>query len=192
VVIDESDRTHRRAIVNAGAPWSAGVAVLIVGAGLTAPPALAKCGSNCKKVIASEFKACKTACSKDKVCKKACTDEKKADAVACKAATNPAPPDCGEATTTTTSTTRPLSLCTTTTIPLCGPGPSPPYTCSVFGACPGGQTCQSDGTGGCGCVGPPPACGNAGVFFCRTGTCPAGQTCQTVCGGDGNLSCQCH
>lgn len=95
------------------------------------------------------------------------------------------------AATTTTSTTRPLNLCTTTTIPLCGPGP-PPHTCPPnFGACPGGQTCQTDATG-CSCVGPPPACDSAGVFFCGTGTCPAGQACQTVCGADGNLSCQCH
>ncbi len=104
------------------------------------------------------------------------------------------PQDCGTCTTTTTSTTttmtRPLSFCTTTTIPLCGPG-SPPQTCPPnFAACPGGQTCQTDPTG-CSCVGPAPACSDAGVFFCSSGTCPAGQTCQTVCGADGNLSCEC-
>jgi hypothetical protein len=93
-------------------------------------------------------------------------------------------------TVTTTSTTRPLNNCTTTTIQLCGNG-SPPQTCSPPPAgCPGGQTCQTDSTG-CSCVGPAPTCDNAGVFFCSTGTCPAGQTCQTVCGADGNLSCQC-
>jgi hypothetical protein len=100
------------------------------------------------------------------------------------------PEDCGTCPPTTTTTTmRSLFLCTTTTIPLCGPGPIP-HTCSSFGACPGGQTCQTDPSG-CSCVGPAPACGDAGVFFCSTGTCPAGQGCQTVCGADGNLSCQC-
>jgi hypothetical protein len=95
-----------------------------------------------------------------------------------------------EATITTTSTTRPLALCTTTTVQMCGNG-SPPHTCAPFGACPGGQTCQTDASG-CSCVGPAPPCSGAGVFFCSVGTCPAGQTCQTVCGADGNLSCQCH
>jgi hypothetical protein len=73
---------------------------------------------------------------------------------------------------------------------MCGNGP-PPHTCAPFGACPGGQTCQTD-VSGCSCVGPPPPCASAGVFFCSVGTCPAGQACQTVCGADGNLSCQCH
>jgi hypothetical protein len=30
------------------------------------------------------------------------------------------------------------------------------------------------------------------VFFCAVGTCPPGEACQTVCGADGNLSCQCR
>src|SRR5262249_46044311 len=94
------------------------------------------------------------------------------------------------ATTTTTSTTRPLNLCTTTTIMLCGPGPAP-HAGSAAGACPRGQPCQSDASG-CSCVGPPPACGNAGAFFCSVGTCPPGATCQTVCEADGNVSCGCQ
>jgi hypothetical protein len=64
-------------------------------AGLTASPALAKCSKDCKKQIASEYKACKTGCAKDKTCRKGCIDEKKADAATCKAAANPTPPNCG-------------------------------------------------------------------------------------------------
>ena len=63
-------------------------------------PALAKCSKVCVKAIVSEAKTCAKACPKGKAgkqCKKACTAEKKADTKACKAATNPTPPGCGEA-----------------------------------------------------------------------------------------------
>src|SRR6266478_6405314 len=90
------DAPAPRAILKAGVPWFAGLAMLLVGAGLTASPALAKCRSDCKKHIVAEAKACKSGCCKDKVCKKACRDEKKSDKAACTAATNPMPPSCGE------------------------------------------------------------------------------------------------
>ncbi|PYP65748.1 MAG: hypothetical protein DMD36_18725 [Gemmatimonadetes bacterium] len=75
-----------------------GLAVLVFGASLVGSPALAKCGKDCKKPIAAEFKACKGACAKGtpgKACKKECKDENKAEKKACKAATNPTPPTCG-------------------------------------------------------------------------------------------------
>jgi hypothetical protein len=75
-----------------------GLAVLVFGASLVGSPALAKCGKDCKKAIAAEFKTCKGACAKGtagKACKKECKDENKAEKKACKAATNPTPPTCG-------------------------------------------------------------------------------------------------
>lgn len=69
---------------------------LVLGAGVMGSSALAKCTKECKQAISSEFKACKTACGKDKVCKKACTDDKKDSSAACKVATNPTPPFCGD------------------------------------------------------------------------------------------------
>jgi hypothetical protein len=89
-----------------GVPWFVGLAAVFVAAGLTVSPALATCGKDCKTLIKTEFKACKTACPKGsagKACK-ACSDEKKADVATCKTATNPTPPSCGETTTTTTTT----------------------------------------------------------------------------------------
>src|SRR6266567_3334067 len=102
-------------MMKAGVPSSVGLAMLLVGGGLTASPALAKCRSDCKKQIVAEAKACKSGCGKDKVCKKACRDEKTSDVAACKAATNPTPPDCGETTTTTTTSTSAVTSSTTTT-----------------------------------------------------------------------------
>jgi len=92
------------------------LAGLILGAGLMASPVLAKCSKQCKAAIGTEFKGCK----------KACTDEKKSDLAACKAATDPTPPLCGEAPTTTTitTTTTTTTITTTTTLPVvCGAAP---------------------------------------------------------------------
>lgn len=81
---------------------TAGVFALVglaFGAGLMGSPALARCGRDCTRAIAVEFKACKVPCPKGragKACKTTCKDEKKADTAACKAATNPTPPGCGE------------------------------------------------------------------------------------------------
>src|SRR5438876_2174961 len=78
----------------------------LIAAGLVGSPALAKCGKDCKQLIATEFKACKSACRRrraGKACRKTCTHEKKANGKACKAATSPTPPDCGRMTTTTTT-----------------------------------------------------------------------------------------
>src|SRR2546425_7986591 len=80
----------------------------LIAAGLVGSPALAKCGKDCKQLIATEFKACKSACPErraGKACRKACRHEKKASGKACKAATSPTPPGCGRTTRTTTSTT---------------------------------------------------------------------------------------
>ena len=76
------------------------LAMLVLGVALVAPPAFAKCTKECKKAIATEAKTCKSACPKGKTgreCKKTCRDEKKSDTLACKHATNPTPPGCGEA-----------------------------------------------------------------------------------------------
>src|SRR2546426_772232 len=78
----------------------------LIAAGFVGSSALAKCGKDCKQLIATEFKACKSACPRrraGKACRKACRDEKKANGKACKAATSPTPPDCGRMTTTTTT-----------------------------------------------------------------------------------------
>src|SRR5438094_3867314 len=78
----------------------------LIAAGLVGSPALAKCGKDCKQLIATEFKACTSACRRrraGKACRKACRHEKKANAKTCKAATSPTPPDCGRMTTTTTT-----------------------------------------------------------------------------------------
>jgi len=75
---------------------------LVLGGSLIAfpAPAVAKCPKACKTQIASEAKACKATCAKGKAgrdCKKACRGEKKTDTLACKHASNPTPPGCGEA-----------------------------------------------------------------------------------------------
>jgi hypothetical protein len=70
-----------------------------------AVPAGAKCRSDCKHVIAGAFRTCKSACTKGKAgksCRVACATERKANRTACKAATSPTPPSCGQSTTTTT------------------------------------------------------------------------------------------
>src|SRR6266699_165456 len=78
----------------------------LIAAGLVGSPALAKCGKDCKQLIATEFKACKSACPRrraGKACRKACRHEKKAKGRACKAATSPTSPGRGRMTTTTTT-----------------------------------------------------------------------------------------
>src|SRR6266581_5334381 len=78
----------------------------LIAAGFVGSPALAKCGKDCKQLIATEFKKCKSACPRrraDKACRKACRHEKKAKGKACKAATSPTSPGCGRLTTTTTT-----------------------------------------------------------------------------------------
>jgi hypothetical protein len=69
--------------MRAGVPWFVGLSVLLLGAELTASPVLATCGKDCRKLITTEFMACRTACGKDKVCKQACRDGKKADVATC-------------------------------------------------------------------------------------------------------------
>jgi hypothetical protein len=88
----------------------AGLACLLttalVEAGLEGSAALAKCGKDCKHLIATEFKACRSACPKrhpGKACRKACRHQKKSDRKACKSAPSPTPPGCGRMTTTTTT-----------------------------------------------------------------------------------------
>lgn len=72
-----------------------GLAVLLLGAGLTPSSALAKCSRDCKKQLRTEFKACKTSCAKhDGTCKQACRAAAKASRTTCKQATNPTPPSC--------------------------------------------------------------------------------------------------
>src|SRR6266581_2894311 len=78
----------------------------LIAAGFVGSPALAKCGKDCKQLIATEFKKCKSACPRrraGKACRKACRHEKKSKGKACKAATSPTSPGCGRLTTTTTT-----------------------------------------------------------------------------------------
>jgi hypothetical protein len=73
----------------------AGLAVLVLGAGLAPSPALAKCPKECKAQIRTQDKTCKTTCAKhDKTCTKACKAAKKAAKNACKMAPNPTLPTC--------------------------------------------------------------------------------------------------
>ena len=68
-------------------------------------PTHAKCKHDCKRVITGEFKTCKKACTKGKAgksCRAACASDRKANRMACKNATSPTPPSCGQSTTTTT------------------------------------------------------------------------------------------
>ena len=84
------------------------LATVMLAASLVGAPALAKCGRDCKKVIATDFKSCKVGCangSAGRACKKTCRDAKKADITTCKGATNPTPPLCGGTTTATTAPT---------------------------------------------------------------------------------------
>src|SRR5438132_13743268 len=78
----------------------------LIAAGFVGSPALAKCGKACKQLIATAFKACKSACPRrraGKACRKACRHEKKSSRKACTAATSPTAPGCGRMTTTTTT-----------------------------------------------------------------------------------------
>jgi hypothetical protein len=73
------------------------LALLFVGNGLMASPAMAKCTRDCKRTIRSDFRTCKSACPKGKAgrtCHKTCLTDKKTATAACKAATNPTPPTC--------------------------------------------------------------------------------------------------
>jgi hypothetical protein len=72
-----------------------GLAVLLLAAGMAPSSALAKCSKDCKKVLRTDFKTCKTSCAKhDGACKQACRAAAKASRTACKQATNPTPPTC--------------------------------------------------------------------------------------------------
>ncbi len=153
--------------MKASVPWFVGLAVLLVGACLTASPALAKCHKDCKTQIENEFKACKVVCPKGKAgkdCKHSCKTTKRGSLAACKIATNPTPPDCGETTITTTTTTT-----TTTTLPSCSTASLCSHSCAqmcvTFAAstslcgtdadCPPGQVCATP-LGGC-----PDDCGSS-------------------------------
>jgi len=71
-----------------------GLAVLMLGAGMTPSLALAKCAKDCKKQFSTELKTCKSACTKGKTgrtCRDACRTTAKAEKVTCKHAT---PPSC--------------------------------------------------------------------------------------------------
>src|SRR5437667_10221742 len=73
----------------------------LIAAGFVGSPALAKCRQDCKQVIATEFKARKSACRRrraGKACRRACRDKQKASGKACKAVTGPTPPGCGRLT----------------------------------------------------------------------------------------------
>ena len=68
-------------------------------------PAHARCRKDCKGVIAGEFRTCKQACTKGtagKSCRAACASDRRANRTACKNATSPTPPTCGQSATTTT------------------------------------------------------------------------------------------
>jgi hypothetical protein len=71
-------------------------------------PAQAKCKRDCKQVIGGEFRTCKTACTKGKAgksCRAMCASDRRANRTACRTATSPTPPSCGQSTTTTTPPT---------------------------------------------------------------------------------------
>jgi hypothetical protein len=79
-------------------------------------------------------------------------------------------------TSTSTTTSVTSSTCTSTTLfPACQH-----FGAACGGVCSIGQTCQDDGMGGCGCVGPPVPCDMSYPSVCSTGTCPPGQSCHTV------------
>src|SRR5258705_1573964 len=83
------------------------IAMLVSIVGLVPRPAGSKCRRDCKRALATEFRACKTTCEKGKPgkpCRAVCKSEFLAARLACRGATNPTPPDCGGATTTTTTT----------------------------------------------------------------------------------------
>ena len=70
-------------------------------------PAHARCKKDCKRVITGEFNTCKQTCAKGKAgrsCRAACASDRKANRKACRKATSPTPPSCGQSTTTTTTT----------------------------------------------------------------------------------------
>jgi hypothetical protein len=75
----------------------AALATVVLGTGLMASPALAKCKGDCRKLLAHEMKACKVACGRGKannLCRKGCVAAHLSGLRACKAAANPTPPGC--------------------------------------------------------------------------------------------------
>jgi hypothetical protein len=94
------------------------MAMVVSLVGLVARPAGSKCRGDCKRALATEFRACKTTCEKGKPgkpCRAACKSALRAARLACRGATNPTPPDCGGPITTTTTT--PGGGATSTTVP---------------------------------------------------------------------------
>jgi hypothetical protein len=74
-----------------------GLAVLVLGAGMTPLLALAKCPKDCKKQFTTELKGCKSACAKGKTgrtCREGCRTTAKAEKTTCKQATSPTLPGC--------------------------------------------------------------------------------------------------
>jgi len=72
--------------------------VAAVGAALVASPALARCGRDCRIQIRNESRACRAGCASGiagRPCKQVCRDRRRAEVTACRAASNPTPPDCG-------------------------------------------------------------------------------------------------
>lgn len=109
--------------------------------------------------------------------------------MACRAATHPAPPSCGQTTTTTSATT-------TTTLPGgscaanadCDDGNPCTADQCVDGHCEHGCVCVDSGGGSC--CGPGPACVQAcsDTFPACDGACPAGSSCTSLTGAP---ACQC-
>ena len=84
-----------------GRGHSALLAVAVVAGGLISSPAHATCGRDCMAALRTELQMCKAACPSGSAgqtqgCKKTCRHERKVDLAACRAATNPTPPRCGE------------------------------------------------------------------------------------------------
>jgi hypothetical protein len=74
------------------------VPVLVV-ASLVGSPAFAKCGKDCRTLIAHVSKSCKLGCrerSAGKACRTACSKDRKRNEKVCKAATQPTLPLCGK------------------------------------------------------------------------------------------------
>ena len=71
----------------------------------------AKCHKDCKRLIATTLKACKSTCpqkSAVRECQRQCKGSRNASLAACKAATSPTPPTCGLSTRTTSAIPREL------------------------------------------------------------------------------------
>ena len=168
-----------------------GVAVVLLTVCFSAAPAHGRCGGDCRRTLAAERRTCKLACPKGspgRACRAACAAAFKDDILVCRAATNPAPPECGATTTTTTSptttsttTTVSTSTSTTTTLPRACVGESAYPVCD--GVCPPGYQCGGDFVISplqtvCACfpVGVTP-CGATGYPECG-GACLGDEVCQ--------------